>query len=378
MNRKPPLVFESALPEAVRTTLGDIRGAGWVVDIDKGRIAAATAEGARRLGLSLAKSRSAGKRAVAAPELAKLRNFAHERSAPRGGTLEAEQLTFRTADGPLPLSCEFSIPLQDAATPYVVVRQRGKSGGTKSSDVRAEPAKAQPAGNGVRSLSSELAHELRTPLGAIAAAAEIMMDERFGPVGDKRYAAYVAGIHESALHAIRIVERALAEKPLMQSAAIEPGEVDVNATLENVALQVRPLAESAGLVLALDLTADLPRVVADLTSLRQIVINLLTNALKFTPAGGRVSVSSAVVRDGTLVIAVEDNGPGMSREEIAEIMQHGDAPEPKQRPGGGLGLGLPLVRALAEANGASLELESEPGRGTRAKIIFAGNRIRPG
>jgi signal transduction histidine kinase len=379
MNRKPPLVFEAALPEAVRAALGDIRGAAWVVDLDRGRIAAATAQGARRLGLSLEMTESAGKRAVAAPEIAKLRKIAHERSAARSDTLEVEQLTFRTTDGPLPLSCEFSIPMQDAATPYVVIRQHGKSSGTKSSGTtRAEPANAQPADNGVRSLSSELAHELRTPLGAIAAAAEIMMDERFGPVGDKRYTAYVAGIHESALHAIRIVERALAEKPLMPSVPFEPGEVDVNATLENVALQVRPLAESAGLELALDLAKDLPRVTADPTSLRQILINLLTNALKFTQAGGRVSVSSVAARDGTLVISVEDSGSGMSRAEIAEIMQHGDAPQPKRRPGGGLGLGLPLVRALAEANGASLSLESEPGRGTKAKIVFMGNRIRSG
>jgi signal transduction histidine kinase len=223
-----------------------------------------------------------------------------------------------------------------------------------------------------------LAHELRTPLGAIATAAEIMMDERFGPVGDKRYAAYVAGIHESALHAIRIVERALADKPPRPADGSEAGDVDVNATLENVALQVRPLAESAGLELALDLAASSPHVAADPTSLRQIVINLLTNALKFTNAGGRVRVSSAVACDGELIISVEDSGSGMSRAEITEIMKLGDAPAPKPRAGGGLGLGLPLVRALAEANGASLTLESEPGRGTKAKIVFAGNRTRSG
>jgi signal transduction histidine kinase len=91
-----------------------------------------------------------------------------------------------------------------------------------------------------------------------------------------------------------------------------------------------------------------------------------------------VRVSSAVAGDGTLVIAVEDNGSGMSRDEIVEIMQHGDTPAPKRRAGGGLGLGLPLVRALAEANGAGLTLESEPGRGTKAKIVFAENRVRAG
>ena len=271
-----------------------------------------------------------------------------------------------------PLVFEAALPEAVRTAP---VRQRGKSSTARAVTVPSEPAPS--ADITLRSLSSELAHELRTPLGAIAAAAEIMMDERFGPVGDKRYAAYVAGIHESACHAIRIVERALAGKPAMPNAP-EAGEVDVNATLENVALQVRPLAESAGLELVLELAADLPRVAADLTGLRQIVINLLTNGLKFTPSGGRVRVSSAVVSDGTLVIAVEDNGSGMSRDEITEIMRNGDAPAPKRRAGGGMGLGLPLVRALAEANGASLELESEPGRGTRAKIIFARNRIRSG
>jgi signal transduction histidine kinase len=371
MQRKTPLVFETALPEAVRTTLADIRGAAWVIDLENGRIAAATAEGARRLSLSLEMTESAARRAVAAPELTRLREIAKEISVPGGAAASVELFKFRGAHGAL--TCEVSIPEQDAGAAYVLVRQRGKSSGAL-----AGAGKARSSNLAGRALSSELAHELRTPLGAIATAAEIMMDERFGPVGDKRYAAYVAGIHESALHAIRIVERALADKPPRPADNSEAGDVDVNATLENVALQVRPLAESAGLELALDLAANSPHVAADPTSLRQIVINLLTNALKFTHAGGRVRVSSVVACDGELIISVEDSGSGMSRAEIAEIMRLGDAPAPKPRAGGGLGLGLPLVRALAEANGASLMLESEPGRGTKAKIVFAGNRMRSG
>src|SRR5690349_25176612 len=175
MQRKTPLVFETALPEAVRTTLADIRGAAWVIDLEKGRIAAATAEGARKLGLSLEMTDSAVKRAVAAPELTRLREFAHEVSVPGAKPASAELFKFRGAHDAL--TCEVSIPVQDDERAYVLVRPRGKSRGAL-----AGVAKERSSNFAVRALSSELAHELRTPLGAIATAAEIMMDERFGPV----------------------------------------------------------------------------------------------------------------------------------------------------------------------------------------------------
>lgn len=374
MESKLPVLLDSALPGRVKAALGELRGAAWMIDVGRGRIVAATGPGLRRLRLSRDSTHSAVTLDGASPALVRLREIARDwpgrgRDAPR-----SERLMFWSPAGPLPLLCEISVVMRRAGTAYVTVREHGR----KAPRPRVEEPATAPAD--VRPLLSELAHELRTPLGAIAAAAEIMRDERFGPVGDPRYAGYVAGIHDSACHALRIVERVLTGKPPLPASAssAEASPIDVNATLENVALQVRPLAEDAGLELALDLAADLPHVAADATSLRQIVINLLTNALKFTRAGGRVRVSSGVGRDGTLEIAVEDSGSGMSRAEIARTMDLGHGPTPKRRAGGGLGLGLPLVRALAEANGATLTLESEPGRGTKAKIAFTGNRGRPG
>jgi signal transduction histidine kinase len=382
MDRKPPALIDKDLPESVRAAFGELRGAAWIIDVKRGRIVAATMAGLRRLGLS--PSLTAGTLDGASPALARLREIVHDwpgrgRDAPR-----SERLIFWSPAGPLPLLCEISVAARNSGSTYVTVRERGRKASRPRAVINShagmkEPQKKVPAD--MRPLLSELAHELRTPLGAIAAAAEIMKDERFGPVGDRRYAGYVAGIHDSACHAIRIVERVLTDKPalLAKGPGLATSDVDVNATLENIALQVRPLAESAGLELALDLAAGLPHVAADATSLRQIVINLLTNALKFTTAGGRVRVSSGIGRDGTLEIAIEDSGSGMSKAEIARAMDLAPAPAPKRRrAGGGLGLGLPLARALAEANGATLTLESERGRGTKAKIIFTRDRVRPG
>ena len=375
MDRKPPALFDKALPERVRAAFGELRGVAWVIDVEKGRIAAATVAGLRRLGLS--PSLTGGTLDGASPALVRLREVVRDwpgrgRDAPR-----SERLIFWSPAGPLHLLCEIAVATRNSGTTYVSVRERSR----KASRPHTGMKEIQKVTAEMRPLLSELAHELRTPIGAIAAAAEIMKDERFGPVGDRRYAGYVAGIYDSACHAIRIVERVLADKPALLASGLGAAatDIDVNVTLESIALQVRPLAESAGLELALDLAAGLPHVAADATSLRQIVINLLTNALKFTQAGGRVRVSSGIARDGCLEIAIEDSGSGMSKAEIARTMGLAPASAPKRRrAGGGLGLGLPLARALAEANGATLILDSERGRGTKARIRFGRDRVRPG
>jgi hypothetical protein len=250
-----------------------------------------------------------------------------------------------------------------------------------------------------KSLRAGLAHELMTPLSAIAAAAEIMKDQRFGPLGTARYVGYATDIHASAQHALGVIERMLgnAEGDLADTtggALVSPAgtlnfaEIDAGAMLETSVSQVAPLAERAGVALTLELAPRLPRVVADATSLRQIVFNLLTNALKFTERGGRVTVAARYNGDGPLRIAITDTGRGMSRREV-EGLRGGQVPRPERRGGtrasaggsagvsAGLGLGLPLVRALAAANGAELVIESEPGRGTSACVVFGKDRVIP-
>jgi len=226
---------------------------------------------------------------------------------------------------------------------------------------------------------AKLAHELKTPLSAIVAAAEIMRDERLGAIGHDRYREYAADIHDSARHALAVINRMLQGQVSFERAELEFAEIDLNAQAERAVSALRPLADEAGLTLQLSLGDRLPLVIADAVSVRQMLLNLLTNALKFTGAGGRIAVATRYEVDGPVALFVADDGPGMSRAEIDRALSAGDGaiPQTTPIPAAGLGIGLPLVRVLAAANGATLAIESEAGRGTRVTITFARDRVVP-
>lgn len=221
-----------------------------------------------------------------------------------------------------------------------------------------------------------LAHELKTPVSAIVTAAEIMKDERLGPIGDDRYLRYARDIHASARHALDVIERLLGEKTSPSpSREFSFTEVDLAILIANLASSFELLARERDVSIGIDIPAELPRVVADATSLRQIVLNLLANALKFTPGGGHVEISATTTAAGPLVLAVTDTGPGISDAEIARLAAGIEAPSSDvKRPGAGLGIGLPLARTLAEANGASLEIETGRKQGTRVAVVFPSGR----
>lgn len=215
---------------------------------------------------------------------------------------------------------------------------------------------------------AKLAHELKTPLSAIAAAAEIMRDERLGPLGSERYRGYAADIFSSARHALGVINQML-ETARADGAPIglSFAEIDLNQLAEGVLSFMQPLAEEAKISLTSGLAARLPHVVADPTSVRQMLLNLLTNAIKFTGSGGRVHVTTNYELDGPVTIEVRDDGPGVE----AEASPRGPAAEE------GLGIGLPLVRSMAEANGAVVVIESRPGEGTAVRIVFRKDHVVP-
>jgi signal transduction histidine kinase len=221
---------------------------------------------------------------------------------------------------------------------------------------------------------AKLAHELKTPLSAIAAASEIMKEGRFGDIGNERYAGYIADIHASARHALDLVERMLHRR----GEGVSPKTADMR--WEDIALDafagaclstVRPLAAAKSLSISERHAVPPARITADATTLKQIVLNLIANAIKFTPPGGTILVSTSMNGSGSAVLVVEDTGPGMSEQAIAEALQPVPAEVPQMREGGGLGLGLPMTRALAEALGATLSIDCPPGGGTRATVTFA-------
>ena len=226
---------------------------------------------------------------------------------------------------------------------------------------------------------ARLAHELRTPLSAIAMLSEIMRDERLGPIADPRYRAYAADIHESAGHAMSVLAGYL------DAGATRPGgglpmdfiELDIRELTSGVVSALAPLAERSGLVLAVDCPTGLPHVIGDRRSLRQILDNLIANAVKHTPPGGAVSVTVSYAVGGPLILAVADTGDGMTAAELARARAGATAPEPIRRRSGGTGYGLPLVRVLAAASGAALSLDSELRGGTRIAVTFPHDRLVP-
>ncbi|MDB5366941.1 MAG: sensory box protein [Rhodospirillales bacterium] len=222
---------------------------------------------------------------------------------------------------------------------------------------------------------ANVSHELRTPLNAILGFSEIMAYGLLGPINIPRYAEYVTDIHRSATHLLDIINA------LLDLAKIEAGRMELReqiCDLRDIAQEVlsllQPRIESAGTEVAITTQEDLTPLLGDKTKLRQMLVNLVANALKFTPVEGSVTID--LFRSGDqLGFAVVDSGIGMSEPEIDQALepfrQVGDT---LARPEGGTGLGLPLTRALAVAHGAELSIESSKGVGTRVQVLFPASR----
>lgn len=226
---------------------------------------------------------------------------------------------------------------------------------------------------------AKLAHELRTPLSAIVAAAEIMRDERFGPIGDPRYRDYASGIFDGAHHALGVINAMLGASSATgrNAEAIAFAQLDLNTLAEQVAASVRALLEAAGLTIKLRLEPRLPHIVADPVTVRQMLLNLVTNAMRATPAGGDIVIATTYELAGPVHLTVSDTGTGMSEPEIARALDPHRQSDFEPRPSGGLGLGYPMILRLADLNGASVAITSEPERGTSVAITFAPNRVIP-
>ena len=217
---------------------------------------------------------------------------------------------------------------------------------------------------------AHVSHEIRTPLHAILGFAEVMMEERFGPIGNERYKDYLKDIHTSGKHVMSLAD------DLLDLSKIESGKfelafapVDANHLIRECVALMQPQAAREQIIMRVSLFETLPRVVADERSLKQIMLNLISNAVKFNAPGGQVIVSTALDSAGQAVIRVRDTGVGMSESEV------GVALEPFGQIGaaarkGGAGLGLPLTKALVEANGAEFSIKSRREHGTLIEIAF--------
>ena len=223
---------------------------------------------------------------------------------------------------------------------------------------------------------ASVSHELRTPLNAIMGFSEVMRLGRFGEIENEKYRGYVQDIHASGSHLLSLIN------DLLDLSKVEAGKLELNFTAvnlndvtEHVLKMMQEQATAARVVLRKSLPPELPNVVADLRSMRQIMLNLVSNAIKFTDPGGQVVISAQLVPAGQLKLRVKDTGIGMSPEQLRGALEPFGRVATQGREVQGTGLGLPLTKALVDANRAGFELTSEPRKGTLAEITFPTNRV---
>jgi signal transduction histidine kinase len=225
---------------------------------------------------------------------------------------------------------------------------------------------------------ANMSHELRTPLNAILGFADLLKSGIYGPL-NQRQAEYATHIHTSGNHLLALINDVLDISRLdLDAYALHCERLDLAEAIAGGVRTLSVAAEGKGIRLVADIPDALPGVNADERALRQVLLNVLSNAVKFTPAGGRVAVTAGLRPDGALAVSVTDSGIGIPAEDMARLFQPFQRAENTRRHNAdGTGLGLVISRRLMEKHGGALDLESELGKGTRATIVFPRERVVP-
>jgi PAS domain S-box-containing protein len=224
---------------------------------------------------------------------------------------------------------------------------------------------------------AKISHEIRSPLNAIIGFSEVMIDERFGALGNERYKQYLKDIHDSGSHLVTLLN------DLLDLSKIEAGKleltfvsVNLNELVQECVAVMQPEANRERVIIRTSLPANLPAVVADARSVRQIALNVLSNSIKFTGAGGQVIVSTALTDTNEVVLRVRDTGTGMSEKELQNALEPFRQLATTARWGAsGTGLALPITKALAEANHARFAISSRLDDGTLVEVAFPATRV---
>ena len=294
-------------------------------------------------------------------------------TAPRD---EGREVIGRVAQGGfVPLSVSFG-RLPEERGWCAVIRDISRAKRVEQELIKAR-SEAEAASLQKSQFLANVSHELRTPLNAIIGFADVIATECFGPIGNERYLEYLDDIKRSGHHVLDLVN------DLLDISKIEAGKlelafeaVSLNEVIGEVVALMQPQANREQVIVRSNLPSSVPPVVADRRSMRQIALNLVSNAVRFTPAGGQIIVSTSYSPEGDVVVRFRDSGIGMSEDEIEIAMMPFQQVNPgNRRRGEGTGLGLPLTKALAEANRAGFAMSSTPGEGTLVEISFPPQRV---
>jgi PAS domain S-box-containing protein len=239
------------------------------------------------------------------------------------------------------------------------------------SELREARRLADRAASAKADMLARISHEVRTPLNAIIGFAEVMIDERFGALGNERYVEYMKDIRASGERVIAIID------DLLDLSRIETGKLDLafanqnlNDTVESCVAVMQPQANRERIIIRTSLAHALPPVVADARALRQITLNLIGNSMHLANAGGQVIVSTALSDFGEVVLRIRDTGHGLNDNEVAAAMEPFRTRAPSDQASDSSGVILSLTKALVEANRGQFHIKRGPHSGTLIEVVF--------
>ena len=231
---------------------------------------------------------------------------------------------------------------------------------------------AQAASRAKSAFLAHMSHELRSPLNAVLGFSEVIRGLHFGREQVEKYAEYGGYIHQAGSHLLALIDDILdIAKVEAGKLDLRPSSFDLSELLDECARMMRPMVDGRGLALHVTGNAAGLSLTADRRRTKQMVINLMSNAIKFTHPGGRVELAAHRMADGAIAITVADTGIGMSEDQIALALEpFGRVENTAIKDPTGTGLGLPIVQNLIEAHGGRLQIRSQLKRGTLARLVF--------
>lgn len=280
------------------------------------------------------------------------------------------------AGGLVPMSVMIGRTRSDAGNFFAVLRDLTQAKKTES-ELLAARRQADHAATAKADVLARISQEVRTPLNAIVGYAEVMIDERFGALGNERYLDYMKDVRASGERVLAIVN------DLLDLSRIETGKLDLSFAAQNLNEMVeqcvsvmQPQANRGRIIIRTSLSHLAPVVTADARALRQITLNLIGNSIRLANAGGQVIVSTALSDEGDVVLRVRDTGHGLNDSELAAAMEPFSQQGPTDQAPDSSAVSLSLTKALVEANRARFQIKTAPRSGTLIEVVFADARVK--
>jgi PAS domain S-box-containing protein len=242
----------------------------------------------------------------------------------------------------------------------------------RTRELRDALVQAEMANRSKTDFLANMSHELRTPLNAIIGFSDMFRNAVFGPLGNKKYEDYAEHIHNSGTHLLNLIHDILdVARVEVGQLSISPEEVSLGDVFNDCRSMIAPRAQARDIDLTFTVAPDTPSIYADNLRLKQILLNLIANAIKFTLNGGQVDVIANATNDNGVRIQISDTGIGMTNKQIETALEHfGQARTNHMISQDGVGLGLAICNSFMELHKGSLDIDSIPGTGTTVTVTF--------